>query len=79
MQRPDAATLAQLLAERVHPLVLELLPHGHREGAEWRCGSLAGEKGQSLAVRLTGPRRGVWADFSSGERGDALVLIFTEI
>ncbi|MBB2165380.1 hypothetical protein HLH26_12720 [Gluconacetobacter sp. 1b LMG 1731] len=75
MRRPDAATLAQLLAERVQPLVLELLPHGHREGAEWRCGSLAGDRGQSLAVRLTGPRRGVWADFSSGERGDALDLV----
>lgn len=75
MQRPDAKTLATLLTERVIPLTLELLPHGHREGVEWRCGSLAGEKGQSLAVRLTGARRGVWADFSSGERGDALDLV----
>lgn len=75
MHQPDARTLSLLLAERIIPLTLELLPHGHREGVEWRCGSLAGEKGQSLAVRLTGPRRGVWADFSSGERGDALDLV----
>ncbi|WP_182984892.1 DUF7146 domain-containing protein [Gluconacetobacter aggeris] len=75
MQRPDAATLAAMLAERIAVLAPELLPHGHREGVEWRCGSLAGERGQSLAVRLTGPRRGVWADFSSGERGDALDLV----
>jgi hypothetical protein len=38
-------------------------------------GSLAGEPGQSLGVRLTGARAGVWADFSSGERGDALDLV----
>lgn len=75
MLRPDAKALAQLLAERIQTLAPELLRGGHREGAEWRCGSLAGEKGQSLAVRLTGVRRGVWADFSSGERGDALDLV----
>ncbi|OUJ17129.1 toprim domain-containing protein [Acetobacter sp. DsW_063] len=75
MRRSDAATLAGLLGERVMALAPELLPHGRRDGSEWRCGSLAGEKGQSLGVRLTGPRRGVWADFSSGEKGDALDLV----
>lgn len=71
----DAHALAELLAQRVAALVAELLPQGRRDGQEWRCGSLAGEPGQSLAVRLTGARAGVWADFSSGERGDALDLV----
>lgn len=71
----DARTLAELLAQRIAPLAAELLPQGRRDGQEWRCGSLAGEPGQSLAVRLTGARAGVWADFSSGERGDALDLV----
>lgn len=73
--RHSAATLARLLAERAPTLVRELLPNGRRDGTEWRCGSLAGERGQSLAVHLGGARSGVWADFSSGERGDALDLV----
>jgi len=71
----DARTLAGLLAQRVPELAAELLPHGRRDGPEWRCGSLGGERGQSLAVRLTGGRAGVWSDFASGERGDALDLV----
>jgi len=73
--RHDAASLARMLSDRADALARELLPHGKRDGVEWRCGSLAGEKGQSLAVRINGERRGVWADFSSGERGDALDLV----
>ncbi|GBQ23872.1 hypothetical protein AA103193_2559 [Tanticharoenia sakaeratensis NBRC 103193] len=64
-----------MLAERAPSLVRELLPNGRKHGAEWRCGSLAGERGQSLAVHLGGARSGVWADFSSAERGDALDLV----
>jgi hypothetical protein len=71
----DAGSLSRLLAGHIHALVRELLPSGRREGAEWRCGSLAGERGQSLGIHLTGSRAGVWADFSSGERGDALDLV----
>ncbi len=71
----DAHELAAELARRAPALVAELLPHGHREGAEWRCGSLAGEAGKSLAVHLFGSRAGVWSDFASGEAGDALDLV----
>jgi hypothetical protein len=71
----DARELAGALAKRAVALAGELLPHGHREGTEWRCGSLAGEAGQSLAVHLSGPRAGVWCDFASGEAGDALDLV----
>lgn len=75
MRRHNASELARLLAEHITRLAPELLPHGKRDGSELRVGSLAGEPGQSLAVRLSGARRGVWADFSSGERGDALDLV----
>ena len=71
----DAGHISRLLAGRVGELVRELLPHGQRDGREWRVGSIAGEKGKSLAVHLTGARSGIWADFSSGERGDALDLV----
>lgn len=70
------AELARLLAARIEALVAEILPAGRRDGGEWRVGSLAGEPGQSLAVHLVaGPKRGVWCDFASGERGDALDLV----
>ncbi|MFT8731639.1 MAG: toprim domain-containing protein [Acetobacter fabarum] len=75
MRRPNASELARLLADHITRLAPELLPHGKKDGAEWRVGSLAGEPGQSLAVRLTGARRGLWCDFSSGERGDSLDLV----
>lgn len=70
-----AADLARLLALRAPSLAAELLPGGKREGAEWVVGSLRGEPGRSLAFRLVGERAGVWCDFASGERGDALDLV----
>lgn len=63
------------LAARIDVLAGELLPRGIREGHEWRVGSLAGEPGRSMAVHLRGNKAGVWADFSSGDSGDALDLV----
>ncbi len=71
----EAGRVAGLLAARMPALCAELLPGGVREGPEWRCGSLAGERGRSLAARLHGDRVGVWSDFSTGEAGDALDLV----
>jgi hypothetical protein len=70
-----AAEISRLLADRVDVLALDLLPGGHREGHEWRAGSLAGEPGSSLGVHLYGQKRGVWADFATGDSGDALDLV----
>ena len=67
--------VADMLGSRAHALALQLLPHGRKDGQEWRCGSLAGEPGQSLAVHLVGSKAGVWSDFSSNEKGDALDLV----
>jgi hypothetical protein len=71
----SAKTIAQQLAGNIDALCLELLPNGHREGPEWRCGSVSGEAGNSLGIHLTGNRRGVWADFASDQSGDALDLV----
>jgi hypothetical protein len=70
-----AADISDRLASRIDLLVLDLLPAGRREGHEWRCGSVAGEPGVSLGVHLTGHKRGVWSDFSSDQKGDALDLV----
>jgi len=70
-----ARDIARRLAHRVDRLVIDLLPSGHREGQEWRAGSVAGEAGNSLAVHLSGPKAGVWCDFATGQCGDALDLV----
>lgn len=67
--------IAEMLGRQAQALVQELLPAGRREGHEWKAGSVAGEAGRSLSVHLTGQRAGVWADFSSDDRGDALDLV----
>ena len=80
MTRPlhDIKAIVGMLSERIGDLCAELLPAGKRDGAEWRCGSIAGEPGQSLGVHLHGTKAGAWCDFASGDprhRGDALDLV----
>ena len=73
---PGAGDIARELAKRAETLCAELLPHGHRDGHQWRCGSLAGEDGGSLAVEMRGERAGLWLDHNGGvDGGDALDLV----
>jgi twinkle protein len=51
-----------------------LLPGGKREGREWVVGSVNGESGRSCKVAVDGSKRGVFADFATGENGDLLDL-----
>jgi len=71
----SAHDISRALASRAEQLCATLLPRGRRLGREWTVGSLAGESGQSLKIHLAGHRAGVWADFATGERGDALSLV----
>ncbi|MFT4059803.1 MAG: toprim domain-containing protein [Legionella sp.] len=52
----------------------ELLPNGKKQGSEWCVGSVQGEVGDSLKVRLTGNKAVIWCDFAIGEKGDLLDL-----
>ncbi len=58
-------------------LAPQLLPNGsYSQGRRtWRCGSTAGEEGQSLCAWLDGPRKGRCRDYASGWHGDALDLV----
>jgi twinkle protein len=51
-----------------------LLPNGKRQGPEWVAGSVEGEAGESLKVRITGNKAGVWKDFATGDAGDLVDL-----
>jgi len=70
----NASELAQALADNAQAVAEHLFPNGKRTAAEFKVGSVDGEAGQSLSIRLTGAKRGVWKDFSSGESGDLLDL-----
>lgn len=67
--------IARMLGDSAEAIAREFFPNGRKVGAEWRVGSLAGEPGQSLAVRIAGDKRGVWADFAAGVGGDMLELV----
>lgn len=70
----NANEVARLLAERAADVAAYLLPGGKRHGPEWKVGGTGGEAGQSLSVRISGDKRGVWSDFATGDKGDLLDL-----
>ena len=71
----NAAEAASKLADRCKPLCENLLPNGGVVHGEYRVGNINGDKGQSLGVCLSGAKQGIWFDFDSDERGDALDLV----
>jgi twinkle protein len=62
------------LAQEAEAIAGMLLPNGKRAGAEWCVGSVQGEAGDSLKVRINGNKAGVWKDFATGEGGDLIDL-----
>jgi twinkle protein len=70
----NAGDLKSRMAGQAAEIAQYLLPNGKRKGAEWKAGSTSGEPGESLSVRVTGERAGIWKDFASGEGGDLLDL-----
>lgn len=70
----NAKELSQRMAGEAAAIAQYLLPGGKRKAGEWAAGSINGEEGKSLSVRLTGAKAGVWADFASGEKGDLIDL-----
>lgn len=70
----NAAEISARLAENAAAVAEYLLPRGKRVAGEWKAGSTSGEEGQSLSVRVTGTKRGVWKDFASDQGGDLLDL-----
>lgn len=70
----NAAELSVVMADHAASIAQYLLPRGKKASGEWKAGSINGEEGQSLSVRLTGAKRGVWCDFAAGAGGDLLDL-----
>lgn len=70
----NAAELSQRMADQAVLIAEHLLPEGKKQSGEWKAGSISGEAGNSLSVRLTGVKRGVWKDFAADIGGDLLDL-----
>jgi hypothetical protein len=69
-----------MLVSRAELLCWDLFPNGRVHGPLFRVGSLAGEAGQSLFVRISGGKAGNWRDMNGScvagrDRGDLLLLI----
>lgn len=72
----DVSDIARMLSGRIDQLVPEILPGAVKAGHEWQVGSIAGERGKSMSIHSSGPRAGVWCDFSNQNfKGDALDLV----
>jgi hypothetical protein len=61
----DIDELKELANGQVRAIVMHLLPNGRENCGYWECGSIEGEKGQSLKINLNGALRGMWTDFSA--------------
>ena len=51
-----------------------LFPAGVFRHGKYLIGDVQGNKGESLAVELTGNKAGMWHDFATGEGGDIIAL-----
>lgn len=67
---------AKVLASRADEVAKLLLPAGKKNGHEWCAGSISGDPGKSLKVRIEGDKKGMWIDFAGGadEKGDLIGL-----
>lgn len=57
-------------------LLHEWLPHGRREGREYKCGDLLGTPGRSLSINID---NGVWKDFSTDSGGSDPISLLAAI
>jgi hypothetical protein len=74
-RRPDFASINRAALARLPELLAHLLPGGRARGAEFEVGSLKGEPGSSLRIRLHGARAGVWCNFATGEKGGDVIAL----
>ncbi|MES2126670.1 MAG: VapE domain-containing protein [Pseudomonadota bacterium] len=80
MTRNDFENVGRAALDAIDTLLAAWFPQGVVAGAEFCIGSRDGEAGQSLRIRLTGAKAGVWSDFSSdGAAGGDLISLYAYI
>lgn len=71
----SASELADRLARNAEAVCRHYLSAGRRAGNYWIVGDVANNKGKSLYVHLSGPRKGRWVDAATAQFGDLLDLV----
>ena len=71
----DASEVRQAITSQIESIIKDLFPEGRKKGADYRVGSVDGEKGESLSISCSGEGFGKWQDFSTGESGDIIDLV----
>ena len=79
MTLEDFSSVGREALDSILILLQEWFPQGVQEGHEFCIGSRAGEAGQSLRVRLTGAKAGVWSDFSDDAAGGDLISLYAYV
>lgn len=69
----DFAALAAKLLPQSRSLLASWFPDGRLSGHEFKVGSLAGERGESLSINV---ETGRWSDFATGQSGGDLVSLY---
>lgn len=77
---PSARDIAEALRGHAEAIGFMLFPAARKAGGFLNVGSLYGEPGDSLKIRLNGPKRGTWADYATSPgdprgMGDMLKLL----
>lgn len=63
----------QRLLARAKSLIPTMLPGGKQVGREWVCANVNGGSGGSFSINT---ETGIWADFSTGEKGGDIVSLY---
>lgn len=74
----NAQELKKELANNALAVCQHLLPNGKQKNNEWLVGSLDGESGRTLQIRISGSKAGVWADFNAGCKGNNLLELWIQ-
>lgn len=77
---PSVRDIALMLKDHTEPLARMIFPAAVKAGGFLCVGSINGEAGMSLKIRLTGPKKGTWVDYSCSPNdqagmGDMLKLV----
>lgn len=75
MKAADIQTIAAQALAHIEAICTRWLPDGKKAGHEWEIGDRHGTPGKSLKVHLSGNKAGMWADFSTGDKGGDLVSL----
>lgn len=75
MTPADIQAIAAHALAHIETVCARWLPDGKKTGHEWEIGDRHGTPGKSLKVHLSGAKAGMWADFSTSDKGGDLVSL----